>query len=472
MTSSTSQKPFLLALPPEIQSQIISLLADSTDFKSVHSLLFSCKQLYAIALPFSVQTFCDIPRPELPKKGSVVRSRIVQFLSYVSIIKPELARHVRTIRLHDWLTDHFYKGTVHIDANDVIFYKQLILKILPEKLGYDTHWSSRWIWALETGIEDAAVALLLAVCTKVKNLTYGHPWGPNCFYTILIAAYGGCGRRRVKLPPSQLLTRLKNVKHESYNREEGYRQFYDHANQLFRIPSIHSYECVGARSPEMDEFDLDPMDEGCSNIQSIILRDSWCVGPAIRSLIGACKALRKFIYTHDFQKKYLGDEFEATARDIMESLLPHDDSLEYLHIDLTEAVRTSSGPPGPRERLYMGAELRQMHKLKSLILGSQNVSGLLGNGKVIYYTEDASIKAPKVVECIPEHLEYLEIHSCGRNIVSQLEEFLGTLIHPDRFPNLSSVKLIFNENWANEEEIKSLVSEKDGLALEVVRRQL
>ncbi|EXA43058.1 hypothetical protein FOVG_08089 [Fusarium oxysporum f. sp. pisi HDV247] len=472
MTSSTSQKPFLLALPPEIQSQIISLLADSTDFKSVHSLLFSCKQLYAIALPFSVQTFCDIPRPELPKKGSVVRSRIVQFLSYVSIIKPELARHVRTIRLHDWLTDHFYKGTVHIDANDVIFYKQLILKILPEKLGYDTHWSSRWIWALETGIEDAVVALLLAVCTKVKNLTYGHPWGPNCFYTILIAAYGGCGRRRVKLPPSQLLTRLKNVKHESYNREEGYRQFYDHANQLFRIPSIHSYECVGARSPEMDEFDLDPMDEGCSNIQSIILRDSWCVGPAIRSLIGACKALRKFIYTHDFQKKYLGDEFEATARDIMESLLPHDDSLEYLHIDLTEAVRTSSGPPGPRERLYMGAELRQMHKLKSLILGSQNVSGLLGNGKVIYYTEDASIEAPKVVECIPEHLEYLEIHSCGRNIVSQLEEFLGTLIHPDRFPNLSSVKLIFNENWANEEEIKSLVSERDGLALEVVRRQL
>ncbi|KAH7212210.1 hypothetical protein DER44DRAFT_860914 [Fusarium oxysporum] len=410
MTSSTSQKPYLLALPPEIQSQIISLLADSTDFKSIHSLLFSCKQLYAIALPFSVQTFCDIPRPELPKKGSVVRSRIVQFLSYVSIIKPELARHVRTIRLHDWLADHFYKGTVHIDANDLIFYKQLILKILPEKLGYDTHWSSRWIWALEAGIEDAAVALLLAVCTKVKNLTYGHPGDQNCFSTILIAAYGGCGRRRVKLPPSQLLTRLKNVKHESYNREEGYNQFYDHANRLFSIPSIHSYECVGARNPEMDEFDLDPMDEGCSNIQSIILRDSWC---------------------------YPGVEFEATARDIMESPLPHEDTLDYLHIDLTEAVRTRYGPPGPRERLYMGAELRQMHKLKSLILGSQNVSGLLGNGKVIYYTQDASMEAPKVVECIPEHLEYLEIHSCGRNIVSQLEEFLGTLIHPDRFPNLS-----------------------------------
>src|SRR6478735_2826914 len=69
---------------------------------------------------------------------------------------------------------------------------------------------------------------------------------------------------------------------------------------------IHT-NVLGQEALKWMRFDLDPMDEGCSNIQSIILRDSWCVGPAIRSLIGACKALRKFIYTHDFQKKYLGD---------------------------------------------------------------------------------------------------------------------------------------------------------------------
>ncbi|KAH7178123.1 hypothetical protein DER46DRAFT_590621 [Fusarium sp. MPI-SDFR-AT-0072] len=469
MNSFTSQKPFFLALPPEIQSQIISLVAESTDFKSVHSLLFSCKQLYAIALPFSVQTFCDIPRSEVPEKGSVVYSRIVQFLSYVSIIKPELARHVRTIRLYDWLTNSYYKGTVHFDANDMVFYKQLILKIFSEKLGYLPPWKSQWVGALEGGIEEAAVDLLLAVCTEVKTLTYGHPRHPSCFSNILVAATGAFRRRRVEHPPSQLLTKLENVKHEAED-YEGCRQFYNHAQWLFRIPSIRSYECVGARSPQMDEFDIDPMDEGCSNVQSINLQDSLCVAPAIRSLIGACKDLRKFTYTCDFKKKDDNDEFEVEARDIMEALLPHENSMEYLHLDFIEAARTSSCHPGPRERLYMGVELRRMHNLKSMVLGSQNICGLLGNGTVYYYTRDASIEAPRVVECIPEYLEYLEIHSCGRNIISQLEEFLETLIYPDRFPNLSSVKFIFNENWVNEEEIKSLVSDKDGLALEVIRR--
>ncbi|SCV52634.1 uncharacterized protein FFB14_12703 [Fusarium fujikuroi] len=468
MTSLANQKPLLLTLPPEIQSQIISLVADSTDFRSVHSLLFSCKQLYAIALPFSVRTFCDTPRPEIPKKGSVARSRILQFLSYVSIIKPELARHVHTIRLHDWLTGDFCKGTVHIDANDLISYKQLIFKILPEKLGYHTHYSSRWIWALEAGLEDAAVALLLALCTNVKDLTYGHPRDPVCFCYVVIAANGGCGRRRVQLPPSQLLTKLRNVKHESHNIEEGYRDFYDHAQWLFCVPSIRSYECVGASSPEMDEFDIYPMDRGCSNIESIILRDSWCVPRAIHSLIGACKDLRKLTYTCDIKKRSEYHDFEVTARDIMEALFPHDNSLEYLHLDLMEEARTGSCLRGPRERLYMGAELRQMHKLKSLVLGSQNMCGLLGNGIVYHYTRDTSIQPPRVVECIPEYLEHLEIHSCGRNIISQLEEFLHTLIYPGRFSNLSSVRFIFNGNWVEEEEMGSLVATRDGLVLEVI----
>ncbi|KAH7253616.1 uncharacterized protein BKA55DRAFT_565994 [Fusarium redolens] len=315
------------------------------------------------------------------------------------------------------------------------------------------------------------VALLLTVCTKVKTLTYGHPWGPSCFGYILGAASGGCGRRGVELPPSQLLTRLENVKHESYDREEGYLQFHDHATRLFRIPSIRSYECVGARSPEMDEFDLRAIPERCSNIQSIILRDSWCSAPSIRSMSGACKALKKFTYTRDFKKPNDDDEFEATARDIMEALLLHEDSLEHLHINLIEATRKSTCAPGPRERLYMGVELRQMHKLKSLVLGSQSISGLLGNGKVYYFTLNKALEAPRAVECIPEHLEYLEIHSCGGNIISQLEEFLDTLICADRFPNLSSVKFIFNENWVKEEEIRGLVSNRDGLALEVIRRR-
>ncbi|KAF5540730.1 hypothetical protein FMEXI_8226 [Fusarium mexicanum] len=469
MTSPVNHKPFILNLPPEIQSQIISLVADSTDFKSVHSLLFSCKQLYATALPFSVRTFCDVPRAEEPKEGSVVRSRIVQFLSYVSIIKPELARYVRTIRLYDWLTDTYRRGTVHIDVNDMLFYKQMISKIYSEKLGYHTTRRDEWIRALENGMEKAAVDLLLAVCTEIKTLTYGYPPDPSCFSNILVAATGAFRIRHVEHPPCQLLTKLANVRHEAEATWEGRHPFYNHAQWLFRIPSIRSYECDGASSHRMDEFDIHLLDEGCSNVESIILRNSWCVPRAIRSLIGACKDLRKFTYTCDFKKWDDSDEFETDARDIMEALLSHKDSLEFLHLDFAEAARTSCCHPGPRERLYMGDELRQMHKLKRLILGSQNICGLLANGTVYQYTTDASIQAPRVVECIPEYLEYLEIHSCGRNIINQLEEFLDTLADPGRIPNLKSVKFTFNKKWVKEEEIKSLATSRDGLVLEVTR---
>ncbi|KAF5534443.1 hypothetical protein FPHYL_13421 [Fusarium phyllophilum] len=469
MNSSMDQRSFLLTLPPEIQSQIISFVADSTDFRSVHSLLFSCKQLYTIALPFSVQTFSDIPRAEEPKEGTAVRSRIVQFLSYVAVIKPELARYVRTIRLYDWLTDSYRRGTVDIDANDKIFYKQLISKIYSEKLGYLFHWRDQWIRAMETGIEEAAVDLLLAVCTEIKTLTYGYPRDPSCFSNTLVAATGAFRKRRVKHPPPQLLTKLEIVKHEAEATWEGRHPFYNHAQWLFRIPSIRSYECVGASSHQMDEFNIDLLKEGCSNVQSIILRDSWCVPRAIRSIIGSCKDLRKFTYACDFKKQNDSDEFEMAARDIMEALLSHENCLEYLHLDFAEAARTSSCYPGPRERLYMGVELRQMHKLKRLILGSQNICGLLGNGTVYHFTLDASIQAPRVVECIPEYLEYLEIHSCGRNIVSQLEEFFDTLVFPDRFPNLKSVKLIFNKKLVKEEEIKNLATNRHGLVLEVIQ---
>lgn len=228
MTSLANQRPFLLTLPPEIQSQIISLVADSTDFRPVHSLLFSCKQLYAIVLPFSVQTFCDVPRAEVPKEGTVVRSRVVQFLSYVSIIKPELARHVRTIRLYDWLTDSHRCGIVHIDAKDTGFYKELVSKTYSENLGYLTFWRDQWIEHLEARIEEAAVDLLLAVCTEIKSLTYGYPRDPSCFSNTLVAATGAFRRRRVEHPPCQLLTKLENVKHKAEAIREGHHLFYNY----------------------------------------------------------------------------------------------------------------------------------------------------------------------------------------------------------------------------------------------------
>ncbi|KAF4332687.1 hypothetical protein FBEOM_13509 [Fusarium beomiforme] len=95
-----------------------------------------------------------------------------------------------------------------------------------------------WISGPERGTEDAAVALLVAVCTKVKTLTYGRAFEPWLFWRVLIVAGGGHGIRVTPVAPFPLLAELENVKHEPEEIGEETAYFEDHARWLLQIPKI------------------------------------------------------------------------------------------------------------------------------------------------------------------------------------------------------------------------------------------
>lgn len=70
-----------------------------------------------------------------------------------------------------------------------------------------------------------------------------------------------------------------------------------------------------------------------SNVESIFLRRSPLIISTLKSLVGACKALREFEYLRGIHHMF---DDEMMPRDILEALLPHADSLEYLHINCEE----------------------------------------------------------------------------------------------------------------------------------------
>jgi hypothetical protein len=83
---------------------------------------------------------------------------------------------------------------------------------------------------------------------------------------ILMAAAGLFRRRRAEHPPVQSSTKLESFKHEVEDYEGRYREIYEQAQWPLRIPSVRSYECLAARSTQMDECNIDPLDKGRSNV--------------------------------------------------------------------------------------------------------------------------------------------------------------------------------------------------------------
>jgi hypothetical protein len=130
MSSRDIVTPSLRDLPTELQQQIVSHLANSC-WKSVHSLLYTCKHLYHIALPFSVQTYCSAPHPS--KSGyPQLCNRTLQCLRYVPIVKPELACHVRTLNLHRWSSQRDGSNkALKLETDEWPVYKKIICKVLP-----------------------------------------------------------------------------------------------------------------------------------------------------------------------------------------------------------------------------------------------------------------------------------------------------------------------------------------------------
>ncbi|CAG9948635.1 unnamed protein product [Clonostachys rosea f. rosea IK726] len=493
-------------LPPEIQCRIFSYLVTNDGPSHIHAVLTTCKRLRDVALPFSVQTFRNTSAPFDPdSSGQVSSTRNIRFLRYILITKPELAKNVKTILVGqfespsddeaegDDASSQHDEDIGHEDESDqddvargptsesggqndgqgaerdgresddeeeiskidkeyfteaeLALFKQRIDEALTLETDDDyEEGRALWVRGLQENHTDAQVALILLVCPSIERLYFAEPDSPRNFSRVLKLA--GNAQNRQTRP----LSNLREAYHESEDDSYGYLLVYEQAIPLFRIPSIRSYECVLANGSDEAGRAFADMPRGSSSVEEITLYKSFCTPLFIQNVFGACKALRSFEFTPAVS--HVEDD-RMMPRDIMDAILPHANTFENLHINLEDDVDKAWA--GPDNRIYMGTDLRRMVALKRLVAGMQSLTGFLDVLPDDIWGDSPPLEvegAPRLVECIPDNLEHLEIHGCGKAILDQAGELLGVIESGNRFKNLRRVRFLFNGETIDPVEVQ------------------
>ncbi|CAH0050806.1 unnamed protein product [Clonostachys solani] len=256
--------------------------------------------------------------------------------------------------------------------------------------------------------------------------------------------YFGSGWSNSNYPEKIIpLSNLQDVFHETLH-PSGYQTFYNEAPNLFGFPKLRLYECIGTQGTFQAARRFADLPSRSSSVEEIILHWSWTTADLLKNMLDSCRGLKKFEFSHH--------EFNATSgaaimpRDILDAILPHASTLENLYLNLDDFHDKQVDNP---QRLHMGTDLRQMHSLKRLTIGMQELLGTHASALFNYNEATGQIppSSPALVDCLPESLEYLLIHSCvGGSIIDQVQSLLHAITQSGRFNKLTYFCMLFN-SW-------------------------
>ncbi|CAG9990604.1 unnamed protein product [Clonostachys byssicola] len=458
----------LTNLPPELQSKICSYLVKSIGPSSIHALLRTCKQLYDVALPFSVQIFRNTA-PIHIGRGPCSETRNVQFLRYILISKPELASRVDTIILGGFTTTRERVKTptaVTSTEEEPAIYQEFIINALgPQLSEADLTRRDSWIAHLKEGFTDAQISLILLVCSGVRRLYFeDYQEGmsqnqlfkkPDCFIFLLEMA-----KTLSTSNTSGFNAPLRNLRHVQSQSHEDNDCGWEQAFRLMALPQLKSYESLDTtrRGNFAGESTILPLitTPRSSSVRSISLHQSLAPAAEVQALLRVCKHLEKF--------EYISPTFEPIsgifARDIMEAVLPHARTLHHLHINFSDECKKIGWEDDP-QRLYLGTELAQMTALRHLSIGMQSLTGKFDQAPTDEQDTPSQIEgAPQLIECLPESLVELFIRDCGKGILDQAKELMATIEKGERFNNLTRIVLVFKAEIVNLRDIRQAIPER------------
>lgn len=466
------ERPSLLTLPSEIQTKIFSHLAVSFGKSSIQAVLRTCKQLYEIALPLTVKVFRNtVPWPGT--HGPCSPARNIQFLRYILIAKPCLAEHVKTVILGRFSTDHgggadckeTAQGQESNDREELAVYRQYIqLKLGQLPSGDTASWCDSWVEDLGNGTSDAQIALILLACPNIRTL-YFEVSDSNHFIRLLRTARDMSTRNDQPGEPGSVqdgghcpkisvpLCNLQEVFHEQGDFRERQQDFQKEAKELFTLPRLRVYEALGVQGTDISDEYFKTLPARASLVEEITLSNCYYTWE-LWLILGICRAVRKFEFSYYRPDWLLGYPKLLVAKDIMDGIWLHHKTLEYLYLNLREDVNYDwdISPISP-ENLYLGMRLRQMHSLETLVVGMQALTGMLASKPL--GSENMPLKvegAPRMVDCLPDNLERITIHSCGEAILDQLQELVKSACH-GRLKKLNYICVLYDYWRVNVKEI-------------------
>lgn len=431
-------------------------------------MLRTCKQFYEVALPLSVHVFRNAA-PFRDGGGFCSRARNVQFLRYIVISKPELAIHVKTLLLGRFsskpdaathIKDIAQPQEIKCTKEELSVYQHAIEDVL-DRLNYDgdRKWSAEWVEDLSKGCSDAQAALIMLACPNIQTLMFEQATKPRQFIRLLqmVGSLNSLKPPLGKLNIGQLsipLSKVEDVFHEATEFEEGYQMFHEQGPVIFHLPRLRFYEGNLLYGDMLAAEKFDHLQPGSSPVEEIALRVSTIAGPTLEGILKACRALKKFEYTHN---SFLNQYNELTPRKILEALLIHSETLEDVRVNMHEEVDKGWEWQDHPECLYMGIRLSLLRSLKTLTVSCQCLTGILAgppenhgfNGRPMPLQIE---EAPSLIECLPESLESLKILGCGEEIWETATELLRTVEQGVRFTKLTYICFLFNK-WLMKSKI-------------------
>ncbi|VUC22217.1 unnamed protein product [Clonostachys rosea] len=454
-------------LPPELQSKICSYLVTSFGPSPIHALLRTCKQLYDVALPFSVQIFRNTA-PIHIGRGPCSETSNVQFLRYILISKPELAKKVHTVILGGFTTTRERvktPPTATSTGEELATYEEFIINALgPQLSEADLSRRDSWIAHLKEGSSDAQISLILLACSDVKRLYFeDYQDGPSqnqlfkkpdCFIFLLeMAKTLSTSKTPGFIAPLQSLRHVQAQSHE--DNDCGWEQ----AFRLLALPQLKSYESLDTTRCGNFAGDSTILPlitrPNSSSVRRISLHQSLAPAAEVQALLGVCKHLEKFEYISPALEPIYG----IFARDIMEAVLPHASTLRHLHINFSDECKKIGWEDDP-DQLYLGTALAQMTALRHLSIGMQSLTGRFDPAPTDEQDTPLQIDgAPRLIECLPENLVELSIRDCGKAILDQAKELIGLIKRGKRFTNLRRIVLLFKAEIANLRDIQQAITE-------------
>jgi hypothetical protein len=458
----------LLTLPLEIQTKIFQYLTTSFGKSSIQAVLRTCQQLYKAALPVSVSVFRNTaPYPE--DYGLCSRARNIKFLRYILISKPWLAKHVQTVIIGRFSqaghSDNLGQDQGLISDQELGIFEHHIKYILGQ-LPYNDEWSAQWTYDLTIGSSDAEVSLILLTCPNIRTLLFEMPKEAHHFPLLLNFTrimsntsyyFGPDWSNRKYAEKIVPLANLQDVFHETLH-PSGYHTFHNEAPNLFGFPKLRLYECIGTQGTLQEARRFADLPPRSSSVEEIILHWTWSTANLLKNMLDSCRGLKQFEFSSH-------REFNATSdaaimpRDILDAILPHASTLENLYLNLDDFQDKQVDNP---QRLHMGTDLRQMHSLKRLTIGMQELLGIHASALFNYNEGTGQLppSSPALLDCLPENLEYLLIHSCGGGIIiDQVHSLLHAITQSGRFNKLTYFGILFN-GWR--EDVPNTVGYMDG----------
>lgn len=452
-------------LPVELQIAILSHLTSPSDQPTLQAVLLTCKSLNRAALPLSVRSFRNTDHRH--GGGFCSERRNAQFLRYILSRRPELAIYVESLIFGQFSRDpNVGYDTEAVDEDEELEDDRRFDEYKPEELAiYRKHITDAlgpnsmpniaqgWIKDLEIGCSDAQVALILISCPNLRSLYFETPYWHRHFFQALELLNRANPLISNGLKPP--LSRLRHVYCETQTCENhGGHPDDRNPGPFFQLDTLRSFEGFNVSTGNAAERYFGQLPARSSNVEEITLRGSYLSPQVLHSMLRVCKAVKSLEITRGF---YHVPAEELLPRHVLASILPHADSLEYLHLNVAEEFQLDVPTQG--EHLCLGLEFRNMTRLKSLVTGMRSLTGFFNGYTVIGDTNTpARIPrvrgAPDLADCLPDDLESLEIHRCGEDILDQVQTLIVKVQEGRSFRRLKRLRLLFDREDVNPDKVR------------------